>query len=390
MSKRIMVVYGTRPEAIKVAPLIMGLHHSSELDPIVVVTGQHREMLDQVNQLFQIKPGRDLDLMVPGATLAELSARAMASVARVVAEEKPDLVVVQGDTSTAFSSSLAAFYEKVPVVHLEAGLRTGSIGSPFPEEANRVLISRLAHLHLAPTATSKDNLVRERVPRDSIVVTGNTVIDALHQATRMPVHFGDIHLARLVESASPFVLVTAHRRESWGEPMREAMTAIREVAKHFKSMHWVVPMHRNPVVRAVIEPALGDLENVHLTEPLTYHEFAHAMLASKMLVTDSGGVQEEAPSLGKPVLVMRESTERPEAIKAGTVRLVGTNRNNIVENVELLLTDAEEYGRMANAVNPYGDGKAAERCVAALEALLDVGTRLPEFVTSSLEISERV
>lgn len=376
-----MVVYGTRPEAIKVAPLILGLQDHVSLSPIVVVTGQHREMLDQVNNLFGIKPDYDLGLMVPGATLAELSSRALAGVSEVLANEVPDAVLVQGDTSTAFITALAAFYQQIPVIHLEAGLRTGTIYSPFPEEANRVLTTRITSLHLAPTSTSKGNLLYERIPKADVVVTGNTVIDALQRAVEMPAEFSNPKLAALVASGERFVLVTAHRRESWGEPMQEAMNAVRDVSLNHSDLHWVVPMHLNPLVREVIVEILGGLENVMLVEPLTYHEFAHAMRTAYLILTDSGGVQEEAPSLGKPVLVMRESTERPEAVDAGTVKLVGTARNSVVSELELLLGNSEAYAEMASAVNPYGDGHAVPRAIAAIEQLFGVGIRLPDFAS---------
>lgn len=377
---RVMIVYGTRPEAIKVAPLILALEDHPKIEPVIAVTGQHREMLDQVNDLFGIKPSHDLNLMVPGATLAELASRALAATNALVKQEQPDAVVVQGDTSTAFAAALAAFYEQVPVVHLEAGLRTGNIYSPFPEEANRVLTGRIARLHLAPTSQSKANLVGEGVPEDNIAVTGNTVIDALDRAIMMPVEFADPRLARIIDRGDRFALVTTHRRESWGAPMREAMAAIREVAHAHPAVQWVLPMHRNPVVRQVVEDVLGDLTNVLLIEPLTYHEFSHAMRASYLLLTDSGGVQEEAPRLGKPVLVMRESTERPEAVDAGTVRLVGTDRQTVSKALSELLDNPDVYELMANAVNPYGDGQAAPRSVAAIEELFGFGTRLPDFL----------
>lgn len=381
--KRVAVVYGTRPEAIKVAPLIGQLAASAVVDPLIVVTGQHREMLDQVNDLFRIRPAHDLDLMVPGATLAEISSRALTGVSRVLAEEKPDALVVQGDTSTAFIAALAAFYQHIPVVHLEAGLRTGDLASPFPEEANRVLASRITTLHLAPTAVSRANLLREGIAESAIAVIGNTVIDALHDAIRVPTAFDDPRLAALVTSGKPFVLVTAHRRESWGAPMREAMTAIADVARAHPGLAWVVPMHRNPIVREVIEGVLGAVPDVLLTEPLEYHQFTHVMQAAHLLLTDSGGVQEEAPSLGKPVLVMRDTTERPEAVDAGTVRLVGTSRRVVADALVELLDDGEAYNRMANAVNPYGDGQAAPRARAAIEHLLGLGDRLPDFAPTS-------
>lgn len=377
--KRVMTIYGTRPEAIKVAPMIKALDESPYFESVPVVTGQHREMLDQVNDLFEIKPVHDLDLMVHGAGLADLSSRALATIDGVLAEESPDVVVVQGDTSTAFIGGLAAFYRQIPVVHLEAGLRTHNVTNPFPEEGNRQLLGRLAALHLAPTSTSRANLQREAIDSAAIAVTGNTVIDALHDAVRVPASFSEGVVSDLVGDGDPFVLVTAHRRESWGAPMREAMEGLRDAAERQPGMRWLVPMHRNPVVREVVRDVLEDLSQVVLCEPLDYHEFCHVMGASHLVLTDSGGVQEEAPSLAKPVLVMRDTTERPEAVDAGTVRLVGTRREVVRDELLELLTDPTAFDAMANAVNPYGDGRAAARCVAALADHFDVGARLPDF-----------
>jgi len=377
--RRVAAIYGTRPEAIKMAPLVSRLQDHALIQPVVVVTGQHREMLDQVNELFGIKPDHDLDLMVHGATLADLSSRALLAVSELLEQERPDAVVVQGDTSTAFVAALAAFYLGIPVVHLEAGLRSGNISSPFPEEANRRLVAPLAALHLAPTATSRANLEAEGVDPAIIATTGNTVIDALQEALTTPVRFADAAVEELVQAGRRFVLVTAHRRESWGEPMREAMLALRDVALAEPELSFVVPMHRNPIVREVVRDVLGDLPQVLLTEPFDYHEFCHTMRAADLVISDSGGVQEEAPSLGKPVLVMRENTERPEAVDAGTVRLVGTDRTIIRESALTLLRDPAAYAEMANAVNPYGDGYAGPRAVAAIAELLGVGTRLRDF-----------
>jgi len=379
VQRRGMVVYGTRPEAIKMAPLIRAIEDHPALHAVVAVTGQHREMLDQVNDLFGIVPEHDLDLMVHGATLADIASRALIATDRLVDEVRPDAVVVQGDTSTAFVAALAAFYHHVPVIHLEAGLRSGDITSPFPEEANRRLTAPLTSLHLAPTSTSRANLEHEGIDPSLIAVTGNTVIDALYAAVETEAEFSDPALGALVAGTDPFVLVTAHRRESWGEPMRAAMSGLRDAAREEPDVRWVLPMHRNPRVREVIEDILAGEPNVQLTEPLSYHEFCHAMRAARLLLTDSGGVQEEAPSFGKPVLVMRENTERPEAVDAGTVRLVGTDRDNVHKSLIGLLRDQEQYDAMANAVNPYGDGRAAARCVAAIAHLFGLGERLPDF-----------
>jgi UDP-N-acetylglucosamine 2-epimerase (non-hydrolysing) len=379
---RVMTVYGTRPEAIKMAPLVAALESDERLEPVVAVTGQHREMLDQVNALFGIEPAHDLDLMTPGATLAEITSRTVLATSALLRETHPDVVVVQGDTTTVLGAGLAAFYERIPVVHLEAGLRTGDLASPFPEEANRRLTAPLAGLHLAPTATSRDNLLREGIDPRTVTVTGNTVIDALRWTTSLPVEFDDDRVARFVDEAQvgrDLLLVTSHRRESWGLRMVESMTAIRDLAQDRPGLSVLLPMHRNPVVREVIEPLLGGLDNVLLTEPLDYHQFAHALAAATVVLTDSGGVQEEAPSLGKPVLVMRDTTERPEAVVAGTVRLVGTDGATIRGAVEELLDDPAVYAEMAEAVHPYGDGRAAERSVAAITELLGVGHRAPDF-----------
>lgn len=379
---RVMTIYGTRPEAIKMAPLVAALVGDERVEPIVAVTGQHREMLDQVNTLFGIEPAHDLDLMTPGASLAEITSRTVIATAELLKADRPDVVVVQGDTTTVLAAGLAAFYERIPVVHLEAGLRTGDVHSPFPEEANRRLTAPLAALHLAPTATSKANLVRESIAESMIPVTGNTVIDALQWTTAQPVDFADPRVEELVAEAkagAELVLVTSHRRESWGARMVESMSAIRDLAVERPDLRILLPMHRNPVVRDVIEPLLGRLDNVLLTEPLDYHQFAHALASATVVLTDSGGVQEEAPSLGKPVLVMRDTTERPEAVEAGTVRLVGTHGAAIRAGLEELLDDPAAYAAMANAVNPYGDGRAAERSVAAIAELLGIGHRAPDF-----------
>lgn len=381
---RVMTIYGTRPEAIKMAPLVGALERHPDLEPVVAVTGQHREMLDQVNQLFGIVPTHDLDLMTPGATLAQITSKTITATSALMQEVRPDVVVVQGDTTTVLAAALSAFYEKIPVVHLEAGLRTGDIYSPFPEEVNRRLTSPLAALHLAPTATSKANLLREGIDEATIPVTGNTVIDALQWTTHQPVEFTDPRVGEVVASAKDgrrVLLVTSHRRESWGDRMTESMGAIRDLAVANPDVTVLLPMHRNPIVRDVIEPMLGPLDNVVLTEPLEYHQFAHVLAAADVVLTDSGGVQEEAPSLGKPVLVMRDTTERPEAVEAGTVRLVGTDADTIRTSVQTLFDDRAAYDAMANAVNPYGDGKAAQRCVAAVAAMLGLGEREPDFAS---------
>lgn len=374
-----MTVYGTRPEAIKVAPVIKALRTSRTLSGITVVTGQHREMLDQVNALFGIEPDHDLDIFEHGQTLAEIASRVLTRLDVVLADERPDAVIVQGDTTTSTAAALAAFYRKIPVVHLEAGLRSGNINSPFPEEANRRITSQIAALHLAPTKTSKHNLIREGIDARDIAVTGNTVIDALLDAVRADTPFQNPRLERVASSGKPLLLVTIHRRESWGEPMRGIGRALARLARDHPDQIVVLPVHRNPVVREAVLPHLAGLENVVVTEPLSYGEFIRVLKLARIVLTDSGGVQEEAPSLGKPVLVMRDNTERPEAVIAGTVRLVGTDEDRLVDEVTELIEDPDAYARMANAVNPYGDGRAAERSIAAVESYLGLGSRLPDF-----------
>jgi UDP-N-acetylglucosamine 2-epimerase (non-hydrolysing) len=389
MTHRIMVVYGTRPEAIKLAPIVRRLREAPGVEPYVVVTGQHREMLDQVNGFFGIVPDADMDLMVHGASVNAIARGVLADAERILAEVRPDALVVQGDTTSAFAASLAAFLAEVPVVHVEAGLRTGNLRSPFPEEANRRLTAVVTGLHLAPTATAAANLAAEGVDGATVLVTGNTVIDALLWAVEQPIAFTDPALEELDSRGAlggdrPLILVTAHRRESWGERMTTALRGLADVAAAHPECDVLLPMHRNQVVRTVVDATLRGLPNVHLTEPLPYAEFAHVMRRAHLILTDSGGVQEEAPSLGVPVLVMRDTTERPEGVAAGTVRLVGTERDAVAGAVESLLTDPAAHRAMAVAANPYGDGRAAQRSVAAMAAWLD-GESLPEPFASGAE-----
>lgn len=374
---KILVVYGTRPEAIKVAPLIAAIAASSNLQVVVAVTGQHRQMLDQVNGLFGIVPDHDLNIFAERQQLEGITSRALEGVSALIEREKPDAVLVQGDTTTCFAAALAAFYKKVPVIHLEAGLRTFETYNPFPEEINRCMVSRIAALHLAPTETSMRNLMAEAIPTERIAITGNTVIDALLEVAARRVAPLNPDLRRLL--GQRMILVTAHRRESWGEPMARAARAMARLAKSFPEIKLLLPAHLNPAVREILLPELQHLENVVITDPLDYCDFVTAMQASDLVLTDSGGVQEEAPSLGKPVLVMRETTERPEAVVAGTVRLVGTDEDLIVKEVSTLLTDTAAYEQMARAVNPYGDGHAADRCVGAIEHFFGLGARPVDF-----------
>jgi UDP-N-acetylglucosamine 2-epimerase (non-hydrolysing) len=372
-----MSIYGTRPEAIKLAPVIAAVEASAKLTSLVVVTGQHREMLDQVNRLFGITPKHDLDIIAPRQSLTDITTRALSGLGEVIRSERPDLVAVQGDTTTSFVAALAAFYEKVPVVHVEAGLRTSDPYSPFPEEINRRLTSQIASLHLAPTPTSRSNLIAENIKPDRITVSGNTVIDALLDVVARRLPYTDPALEQL--AGRRVVLVTAHRRESWGEPMARSAAAIARLARAFPDTIFVLPAHLNPAVREVLLPPIAGLDNVVITEPLPYGEFSRLLQDSHIILTDSGGVQEEGPSLGKPVLVMRETTERPEAVDAGTVRLVGTDEDLIVREVTRLLTDTAHYDEMANAVNPYGDGQAARRSVQAIEHFFGFGDAPEDF-----------
>lgn len=382
---RIMPIYGTRPEAIKMAPIVMALESSNQFECITTVTGQHREMLDQVNELFGIIPRHDLNIIEPRQTLNSVLTKTINGLDVLFDEVMPDAVIVQGDTTTVTAGALAAFNRGIPVVHVEAGLRSFNIHSPFPEEANRKITSQVASLHLAPTTTSRDNLLRENVDASTVVVTGNTVIDALFEVVERQVPFTDPGLEHLVGSGNRLVLVTSHRRENQGETMRGIGRALARLADTHADVHFILPAHKNPAVREALLPAVAGKANVTVTEPLAYGEFTRMLAAAEVVLTDSGGVQEEAPGLGKPVLVMRENTERPEAVEAGTVKLVGTDEQRIVEEVSTLLNDRAAYDEMANAVNPYGDGRAAARTVAAIAELLGVGRRMPDFGGDSLD-----
>ena len=376
--KRISLIFGTRPEAIKLAPVALALQEAPDLDAHICVTAQHRRMLDQVLDTFSLAPDADLDLMRPDQSLAGLTSRAVTAVDAYLEAQRPDLVLVQGDTTTVFCAALAAFYRGVPVGHVEAGLRTGDLGAPFPEEANRVLTTRLAALHFAPTETARDNLLRENVPDDRIHVTGNTVIDALHlalaRARRAPPAVPGLD-ERLLAGERPLVLVTGHRRENFGPGFEAVCRALARLAADFPDHAFVYPVHLNPRVQDPVRRILGGRDNVHLVEPLPYLAFVRLMDRCRLIVTDSGGVQEEAPGLGKPVLVTREKTERPEAVAAGTVALVGTDEERIVAAATRLLADEDAHAGMARSVNPYGDGRAAPRIVEICRRWLDQGDR---------------
>lgn len=377
--KRIMTIYGTRPEAIKVAPVIKALEASPNFESLAVVTGQHKEMLQQVNELFGIEPVADLEVMTQNQSLNQIVAKVVAGIDLQLQTYAPDAVIIQGDTSTVMGAAIAAFNRQIPVVHLEAGLRSGDINSPFPEEANRKLTTQVARLHLAPTAQSKDNLLREGVSEADIVVTGNSVIDALMKAVENSPKFTDPSLEKFVAAEKPLVLVTTHRRENLGENMVNIGRALSYLAVENPDYRFVLPIHKNPKVREAVMPQIEGLDNVLTVEPLDYGEFTRLISLAHFVLTDSGGVQEEAPSLGNPVLVLRDNTERPEAVDAGTVRLIGTSYERIVDEASLLIRDQEHYTSMANAVNPYGDGRAGERTVAALDAVFGFGSRLPDF-----------
>lgn len=370
---KVLSVFGTRPEAIKMAPLVNLLKQTPGIESKVCVTGQHREMLDQVLKLFNIKPDYDLAIMKAGQDLYDVTTSILLNIKPVLRDFKPDIVLVHGDTSTTFAAALACYYEKTAVGHVEAGLRTGNIYSPWPEEANRKLTGALTKLHFAPTDTSKQNLLNENTHPAGIVVTGNTVIDALHQVVAKI--DADTDLTKNFEQQFPYglngrrlVLVTGHRRESFGSGFEQICAGLKQIAQQFPDTDVVYPVHLNPNVREPVFRLLNDTSNVHLIEPQDYLPFVYLMSRSTVVLTDSGGIQEEAPSLGKPVLVMRDTTERPEAVAAGTVKLVGTDAEVIVREVRRLLTDKAYYEQMSFAHNPYGDGKACERIIAAIKA----------------------
>lgn len=363
---KVMTVFGTRPEAIKMAPVVLELQkHADRIQTIVAVTAQHRQMLDQVLDLFQITPDYDLDIMSQGQTLYDITTKSLMGLKDVLAKEKPDLVLVHGDTTTTFAGALASYYQQVPVGHVEAGLRTGDIYSPFPEEMNRKLTGAIAAIHFAPTATAKANLLKENVNPSHIYVTGNTVIDALMTTVAGDYDFGD-DLKDVDFHNHRVILLTTHRRENLGEPMRHIYKALRRIIEEIPDTEIVFPVHRNPLVRKVVEEELAGVDRIHLIDPMEYEPFANLMSLSSLVLTDSGGIQEEAPSLGKPVLVLRNTTERPEAVEAGTVRLIGTDKDVVYAETKRLLTDQAAYDAMSNAVNPYGDGKASQRIVQAI------------------------
>ena len=363
MKKTVMLVFGTRPEAIKMCPLVNELKSRKNINTVVCVTGQHRQMLDQVLDAFHVNPDYDLSIMKDKQTLFDITSNILLNIKGVLEEVKPDVVLVHGDTSTTFVTALACFYLQIPVGHVEAGLRTYNIYSPYPEEFNRQAVSIISKYNFAPTELSKENLIREGKLEDTIFVTGNTAIDALKTTVRETYTHPELEWA----SDSRLIMITAHRRENLGEPMHNMFRAIRRVMDKHPDVKAIYPIHMNPVVRKAAEEELGDCERIHIIEPLEVLDFHNFLARSFMILTDSGGIQEEAPSLGKPVLVMRDTTERPEGIKAGTLKLVGTDEETIYNSFELLLTDADAYNAMSHASNPYGDGFACKRIADILE-----------------------
>jgi UDP-N-acetylglucosamine 2-epimerase (non-hydrolysing) len=364
---KVMTVFGTRPEGIKMAPIIKELEKRDNIESIICITAQHREMLDQVLHIFDIKPNYDLNIFEPGQSLTKITTRALVGLEEVITKEKPDVLLVQGDTTTVFSGALAAFYQGVKVGHVEAGLRSGNIYSPYPEEANRMLTGILTEYHFAPTIRNKENLIKENYPEDKIYITGNTVIDALKYVIKDDYKF-DLDLINSLDFDNKrVILMTSHRRENIGKPMENIFFAIRDIVANYEDVEVVFPVHLNPKVRKIANEILGNNLRIHLIDPLDYEPFTNLMNRVHIVVTDSGGLQEEAPALGKPVLVVREETERPEGIEAGTAKLVGTEYSNIYENLSFLLSNKEEYERMAKAVNPYGDGYASKRIVDIIQ-----------------------
>ena len=363
--KKVMTVFGTRPEAIKMAPLALELAKRPEFEAICCVTAQHREMLDSVLDIFRLKPNYDLDVMEPCQTLSTITSKCLTGMDRVLEEAKPDLVLVHGDTSTTFAGALAAYYHKIPVGHVEAGLRTYDKWSPFPEEINRKLVGAIADLHFCPTPANRDNLARENITK-GVFLTGNTVIDALKTTVVKDFHFSNKVLNNLDYVNQKVILVTCHRRENYGQPMASIMTALRRVADAFPETELVYPVHLSPVVQEAAHQYLGGHPRIHLIDPLDVREMHNLMSRCHLVMTDSGGLQEEAPALGKPVLVLRKETERPEAVSAGTVRLAGVEEESVFQMASQLLSNQNEYEKMAHAANPYGDGRACRRIADAI------------------------
>lgn len=366
---KVLFVFGTRPEGIKMAPIIKEIQKRKNLECYTCVTGQHREMLDQVLEIFDIKPDYDLNIFKKGQSLTDVTTKTLLGLEGILDELKPDILLVQGDTTTVFAAALAAFYKKIKIGHVEAGLRSGNIYSPYPEEANRKLTGVISNYHFAPTESNRQNLINEGYDERNIFITGNTVIDALKYSVKEDFIFDDEILNNLDYNRN-VVLLTAHRRENWGKPMEDIFKAIRRVVLEKENLEIVFPRHLNPIVREASEKYFADLDRVHLIEPLSYLPFSNLMARVKFVVTDSGGVQEEAPALGKPVLVLRNETERMEGVEAKTAKLVGTKEQDVYDSIVALLEDKDLYDEMAKAVNPYGDGHAAEKIVDVLEDMI--------------------
>ena len=378
---KVMTVFGTRPEAIKMAPLALELKKYDEIEPIVCVTAQHRQMLDQVLEIFNLTPDYDLDIMKTRQTLVGITTRVLEGLDEVIKKEQPDIVLVHGDTSTSFVAALAAFYNQVKVGHVEAGLRTYDKYSPFPEEMNRQLTGRIADLNFSPTEQNRLNLLKENVPDDSIYITGNTVIDALKTTVRDGYKFKEDTLNTIDFENKRVIIVTAHRRENLGEPLENICNALKHIVTKYKDTELVYPVHLNPAVRETAFGILGGLDRVHLIDPIDVEDLHNAMARSFMVMTDSGGIQEEAPALAKPVLVLRKETERPEAVEAGTVKIAGIEKGRIIELAEDLLENKESYNKMAHAANPYGDGEASRRTVEAILYAFGLRNKKPDHFT---------
>ncbi len=380
---KVMTVFGTRPEAIKMAPLIKQLEECEKTQSIVAVTAQHRQMLDQVLEMFDITPDYDLDIMKQGQTLSQITTRVIEGLEDVIKKADPDIVLVHGDTTTTFAGAIAAFYAQKKIGHVEAGLRTYDKYSPYPEEMNRRLTGQLADLHFSPTIKNKNNLLKENINEDNIFITGNTVIDALKTTVKDDYKFEDEVLANLDFENKKVIVMTAHRRENLGKPLQNICEAVREIVLAHPDVELVYPMHMNPAVRNTATAILGGIDRVHLIEPLDVQELHNAMDRCYMVMTDSGGLQEEAPSLGKPVIVLRSETERPEAVEAGTVLMGGIEKDNIVKLAHMLITDEDAYKKIAHTANPYGDGRASERTVDAILYAFGEGERPNDLATKN-------
>lgn len=374
---KVMTIFGTRPEAIKMAPLVKELQKYEQIESKVCVTAQHRQMLDQVLDIFDIHPDYDLNVMKDRQTLEEIFSNTLVKLSNVFEEEKPDLVLVHGDTLTTFVGSLGAFYKQIKIGHVEAGLRTFDKYSPFPEEMNRKLTGCIADIHFAPTVTNKTNLINEGIKEENIFITGNTVIDALNTTVRQDYIFENKVLREIDFDKKPVILVTAHRRENLGKPMENIFNALKYISEN-NNIEMIYPVHMNPIIREAADIILGNIPNIHLIDPLDVNELHNLMNKCYMIMTDSGGIQEEAPALGKPVLVLRTETERPEAVKAGTVKVVGVDRQEIIKTAEELLNDKSEYDKMAKSINPYGDGLASKRIVEGILYKFGINTNKPD------------